>query len=66
MEYLRCDIKTEMEKICLALFGVWNMPMPNLIMRMMGDPASTLSVRMEKELLRGISDAAEASGRRMK
>jgi hypothetical protein len=39
------------------------MSIPNLIMRMMGDSTSILNVKLEKELLRGISDAAEASGK---
>jgi hypothetical protein len=47
-----------------VLFGLWNIPIPSLIMRMIGDAISTLNVRLEKELLRGISDAAVASGRR--
>ncbi|CAF4191706.1 unnamed protein product, partial [Rotaria sordida] len=62
--YLRCDIKTEFDQLCLMLFGLWNIPIPSLIMRMMGDATSTLNVRLEKELLQGISDAAVASGRR--
>ncbi|CAF1154218.1 unnamed protein product [Adineta steineri] len=58
--YLRCDV-TEVEKVCLVLFELWNIPIPSLIMRMVGDAVSTLNVTLEKEVLRGISDAAVAS-----
>jgi hypothetical protein len=44
------------------LLGVWGMPVPGLIMRMIGDIDSTPSIKIEKELLQGISDAALASG----
>ncbi|CAF1154121.1 unnamed protein product [Adineta steineri] len=58
--YLRCDVK-EVNKVGLVLFGVWNIPIPSMIMRMVGDATSTLNVTLEKEVLRGISDAAVAS-----
>ena len=38
------------------------MPRPGLIMRMLGDPDVTPHSKIEKELLRGIADAAIASG----
>ncbi|CAF4944761.1 unnamed protein product, partial [Rotaria sp. Silwood1] len=59
--YLRCDIETKPDKLCLVLFGVWGMAAPGLIMRMIGDAESTPSIKLEKELLKGISDAAVAS-----
>ncbi|CAF1081158.1 unnamed protein product [Adineta ricciae] len=59
--YLRCDIETDLEQLCFVLFGVWNMPVPGLIMRMIGDIDTTPNIKIEKELLKGISDAALAS-----
>ena len=66
IQYLRCDIETEMEKLCLILLGVWRIPMPSLIMRMIGDAVSTLHIKLEKELLHGISEAAVASGEQIR
>ncbi|CAM4978058.1 unnamed protein product [Rotaria socialis] len=60
--YLRCDIETDLEKLCLVLLGVWSIAVPHHIMRMIGDADSTPSVKLEKELLQSISDAAVASG----
>jgi hypothetical protein len=39
------------------------MPVPSLVVRMMSDTSSMLSAKLEKEVLRGISDAAAASGK---
>jgi hypothetical protein len=61
-QYFRCDIKTEPEQVCMMLSGVWGMAVPGLIMRMIGDIDTTPSVKIEKERLQGISDAAVASG----
>ena len=44
------------------LFGVWDITVPGLIMRMIGDVDSTPNIKTEKELLKGIGDAAVASG----
>lgn len=62
MEYLRCDIETDLDILCLLFFGVWNIPVPGLIMRMLSDFKSTLDVPLQKEFLKGISAAAVASG----
>ena len=51
-----------MEALCLVLFGLWHIPMPSLIMRMIGDAVSTTHTKLEKELLHGISEAAVAAG----
>ncbi|CAF3317904.1 unnamed protein product [Rotaria sp. Silwood2] len=59
--YLRCDIETDLDALCLLLFGVWNIPVPGLIMRMISDVSSTLDVQLEKEFLKGILAAAVAS-----
>jgi hypothetical protein len=45
----------------MMLLGVWRMAVPGLVMRMIGDIDTTPSVKIEKELLQGISDAAVAS-----
>ena len=60
--FLRCDIATDPEQLCSVLLGVWNMFVPGLIMRMIGDADSTPNIKLEKELLKGISEAALASG----
>ncbi|CAF4764774.1 unnamed protein product [Rotaria sp. Silwood1] len=60
-KYLRCDIKTELDQLCLVLLGIWDMPVPGLIMRMMSDVDSTPNIKIEKEFLQAISDAAVAS-----
>ena len=52
-----------MEEVCYVLLGVWNIPVPDLIMQMIGDADSTPNVKLEKELLQGIADAAIASGK---
>ncbi|CAF1315564.1 unnamed protein product [Rotaria sordida] len=59
--YLRCDIKTELDQLCLVLLGVWDTPVPGLIMRMMSDVDSTPNIKIQKEFLQAISDAAVAS-----
>ncbi|UJR20243.1 hypothetical protein I4U23_023374 [Adineta vaga] len=59
--YLRCDIDTDYEQLCYVLLGVWNMAVPGLIMRMIGDIDTTPNIKIEKELLQSISDAAIAS-----
>jgi hypothetical protein len=43
--------------------GVWRIAVPGLIMQMIGDADSTPNIKIEKELLQGISDAAVASGK---
>jgi hypothetical protein len=45
------------------LLGVWRIEVPGLIMQMIGDADSTPNIKIEKELLQGISDAAVASGK---
>ncbi|CAF3862554.1 unnamed protein product [Rotaria sordida] len=60
-DYLRCDIKTELDQLCLVLLGVWDTPVPGLIMRMMSDVDSTPNIKIQKEFLQAISDAAVAS-----
>jgi hypothetical protein len=45
------------------LLGVWRITVPGLIMQMIGDADSTPNIKIEKELLQGISDAAVASGK---
>ncbi len=45
------------------LLGVWRIAVPGLIMQMIGDADSTPNIKIEKELLQGISDAAVASGK---
>jgi hypothetical protein len=37
--------------------------MPKLILRIVSDSNTSLNIKLEKELLRGISDAAMASGK---
>ncbi|CAF1146217.1 unnamed protein product [Adineta steineri] len=59
--YLRCDVKTDFEQLCFVLLGVWGMAIPGLIMRMIGDIDTTPNIKIEKELLQSISDAAVAS-----
>ncbi|CAF3523516.1 unnamed protein product [Rotaria socialis] len=61
LPYLRCDVKTELDQICLLLLGVWDIPVPGFIMRMITDADTTPNIKMEKELLQGISEAAVAS-----
>jgi hypothetical protein len=48
------------------LLGVWGMHMPSLVLRIVSDSNSTFSAKLEGELLKGISDAAVASGRHFK
>ena len=45
------------------LFDIWNIAVPGLIMRMIGDIDFAPNIKIEKELLQGISDAAVASGK---
>ncbi|CAF3809830.1 unnamed protein product, partial [Adineta steineri] len=59
--YLRCDVETDLEQLCFVLLGVWGMAIPGLIMRMIGDIDTTPNIKIEKELLQSISDAAVAS-----
>ncbi|CAF1203398.1 unnamed protein product [Adineta steineri] len=59
--YLRCDVETDLEQLCFVLLGVWDMTIPGLIMRMIGDIDTTPNIKIEKELLQSISDAAVAS-----
>ncbi|CAF4042150.1 unnamed protein product, partial [Adineta steineri] len=59
--YLRCDVETDLEQLCSVLLGVWNMITPGLIMRMIGDIDKTPNIKIQKELLQSISDAAIAS-----
>ncbi|CAF3741642.1 unnamed protein product [Adineta steineri] len=59
--YLRCDVETDLEQLCFVLLGVWGMAIPSLIMRMIGDIDTTPNIKIEKELLQSISDAAVAS-----
>ncbi|CAF4092248.1 unnamed protein product, partial [Adineta steineri] len=59
--YLRCDVETDLEQLCFVLLGVWHMAIPGLIMRMIGDIDTTPNIKIEKELLQSISDAAVAS-----
>ncbi|CAF0946122.1 unnamed protein product [Adineta steineri] len=59
--YLRCDVETDLEQLCFVLLGVWYMANPDLIMRMIGDIDTTPNIKIEKELLQSISDAAVAS-----
>ncbi|CAF2055998.1 unnamed protein product [Rotaria magnacalcarata] len=61
LPYLRCDIKTELDQICLVLLGVWDIPVPGFIMRMISDADTTPNIKMEKELLQSISEAAVVS-----
>ncbi|CAF0946230.1 unnamed protein product [Adineta steineri] len=61
--YLRCDVTTDLEQLCFAMVGVWGMAIPGLIIRMIGDIDTTLNIKIEKELLQSISDAAVASGK---
>lgn len=56
-------MKTDLEQLCSVLLGVWNLPVPGLIMKTIGDPDSTPNMKVEKELLQGISNAAIASSR---
>ena len=59
---MRCDIETDLETVCSILLGAWDIGVPGLIMRMIGDADSTPNIKTEKELLQGITDAAVASG----
>jgi hypothetical protein len=45
------------------LLGVWGMHVPKLILRIVSDSNSMFKIKLERELLRGISDAAMASGK---
>ena len=44
------------------LLGVWGIAVPGLIMRMIGDADSTPNIKIQKELLQGIPEAAVAAG----
>jgi hypothetical protein len=44
------------------ILGVSGMHVPKMILHIMSDSNSMLNVKLERELLRGISDAAIASG----
>ncbi|CAF1150453.1 unnamed protein product [Adineta steineri] len=59
--YLHCDIDTNLDKLCLVLLGIWDTHVPGLIMHMVSDTSSLLNAKLEREILKGISDAATAS-----
>ena len=61
--YLRCDIETDLDKLCQFVLKVWKIQQPRLIMCIIGGAKYfKLNERLEREFIKGIIQAALKAG----